>query len=224
MAVLRQHGAASRGQTAGAFALAPQVLRCIEGRVSPMNAASLFKRAVERLGITPERLEARQLPALVAVLSAPLRLYLSQDDTRGLLDEISGLGGERPSSGGRVEIQAEADVSRARQQARAMATALGGSSFVAQRVATAVSELARNIHAYTPGGTIEFETDAARRTLHIRAIDRGPGIDNLDAIMSGGYRSRTGMGLGLRGTKRLVDDMRIETGTGGTRIEAEVLL
>jgi serine/threonine-protein kinase RsbT len=63
-----------------------------------------------------------------------------------------------------------------------------------------------------------------RPRLVIIASDAGPGIPNLDEIMSGRYRSRTGLGAGLLGTKRLVDNFELQTGPSGTHIEVEVAL
>jgi serine/threonine-protein kinase RsbT len=92
-------------------------------------------------------------------------------------------------------------------------------------VATIVSELARNIFMYTDGGTIDLvPTAEGPPRLLVRAVDRGRGIAHLDEVMSGRYRSKTGLGAGLLGTKRLVDRFEIETGPTGTRVEAEVAL
>src|SRR5690606_38912246 len=87
--------------------------------------------------------------------------------------------------------------------------------------ATAVSELARNLYNYTRGGRIEFavEGETVPQLLVVRIEDEGPGIDNLDLILSGRYRSPTGMGLGILGAKRLVDQFDIRSDKpGGTQI------
>jgi serine/threonine-protein kinase RsbT len=77
---------------------------------------------------------------------------------------------------------------------------------------------------YTPGGTIELEPDHRDRAprLIVRAVDQGGGIGNLEEVMAGRYKSRTGLGAGLLGTKRLADRFRIDTGPHGTRIEIGV--
>ena len=110
-----------------------------------------------------------------------------------------------------------------RLAARALCEVLGARRVVIQKVATVVSELARNIFMYATSGAIELVPGARPRpTLLIRATDEGPGIPHLEEVLSGRYRSRTGLGAGLVGTRRLVDRFEIETGPTGTRIEAGV--
>jgi serine/threonine-protein kinase RsbT len=95
-----------------------------------------------------------------------------------------------------------------------------------QKVTTIVSELARNIVLYAKEGSVEVGFVNQQRNSHIviTAVDQGPGIPNLTHIMGGGYQSRTGLGKGLLGTKRLADRFTITTGTQGTSITAEVTL
>jgi signal transduction histidine kinase len=137
---------------------------------------------------------------------------------------------DRPPAAGAalltLEIRHEADVVLARQRARQLAHLLGFDRQDQTRVATAVSELARNAYDYAGGGRVRFELDAEgegtgrRQSLVARVIDAGPGIANLDAVLSGRYVSRTGMGVGLAGTRRLVDRFRVETAAGaGTTVE-----
>jgi serine/threonine-protein kinase RsbT len=94
--------------------------------------------------------------------------------------------------------------------------ALGFSVVGQTRVMTAVSELARNIVQYAGEGEIELSPTSQPPGVEIVARDRGPGIPNLDRIMVGNYRSRLGMGLGLRGVKNLAErfDVRTEIGRG----------
>jgi serine/threonine-protein kinase RsbT len=127
-----------------------------------------------------------------------------------------------PSS---IDITVEADISRARNAARSMCETLGARGFSLQKVTTIVSELARNIQSYAGSGKIELLVkNGAKPRVVIRAVDRGPGIANLAHIMSGEYRSRTGLGRGILGTKRLADQFDITTGSFGTQIVAEVEL
>ena len=62
----------------------------------------------------------------------------------------------------------------------------------------------------------------ARRCVHVEARDQGPGIGNLEEILGGRYKSRSGLGLGILGTKRLADQFRIDSSPAGTRVEVEV--
>ena len=92
------------------------------------------------------------------------------------------------------------------------------------RIATAVSEIARNAFRYAGGGKIEYGFeygwggDLAAAALSIRVQDKGAGINDLDRILEGRYRSSTGMGLGIIGARRLMDDFEIETGGEGTTV------
>jgi signal transduction histidine kinase/CheY-like chemotaxis protein len=129
----------------------------------------------------------------------------------------------RPPPGGlvAVEIRREQDVVLGRQRARQVARLVGFDASEATRVATAVSEIARNAWKYAGGGRIEFSVEADGRgpALAIRVRDAGKGIANLDEILGGRYVSRTGMGIGIVGSRRLVDRFRMETGPGGTLVE-----
>src|SRR5262249_10713489 len=86
---------------------------------------------------------------------------------------------------------------------------------------TAVSEIARNAFMYAGGGKVEFSVEGLRapQLLLVRVSDRGPGIGQLDAILSGRYRSSTGMGLGMLGARRLLDHFEgTSTPDGGTTV------
>jgi len=118
-----------------------------------------------------------------------------------------------------VAIAREQDVVNARQRARQVAELLGFDGQGQTRIATAVSEIARNAFRYASDGRVEFAVEGrtAPQLLLITVHDRGPGIAELPRILHGEYRSRTGMGLGLLGAKRLMDGFDVETSpTGGT--------
>ena len=117
-------------------------------------------------------------------------------------------------------IESELDVVAARQRAREIA---GICSFGLQdqaRISTAISELARNVFNYAGKGRIEFyiEGDTSPQVLKMLIEDEGPGISNIDLVLSGDYQSTTGMGIGLIGAKRLMDQFSIETSKNGTSI------
>lgn len=116
-----------------------------------------------------------------------------------------------------VELKYEHDVVLARQRARQIAEALGFEHQDQVRLATAVSELARNAYQYAGGGKVEFSmTEDKRQMLRACVSDKGKGIPNLNSILNGEYVSQTGMGLGIIGTRRLMDDFKIESGAKGT--------
>lgn len=109
------------------------------------------------------------------------------------------------------DIRFERDVVATRQRARQIAALLGFDAQDQTRIATAVSEIARNAFGYAGGGRAEFTLEDAGTTFAVRIRDRGPGIDGLDDILDGRYRSETGMGKGIIGAKRLMDDFRVDT-------------
>ena len=120
-----------------------------------------------------------------------------------------------------AHIGSELDVVGARQRARQIAALCGFGVQDQVRIATAVSELARNVYNYAGSGKVHFAIDGqtAPQVLSIRIEDQGPGIAQLDQILAGSYRSPTGMGLGILGAQRLMDRCHIHSAPGdGTQI------
>lgn len=125
------------------------------------------------------------------------------------------------ASESRVDVARELDVVAARQRGRELAKALGFSSTEQTLIATAISELARNIVSYAGRGTIELSMaeEAGRRGIRIVASDEGPGIPNVELAMRDGYSTGNSLGVGLPGARRLVDDFDIASKPGaGTRV------
>ena len=121
-----------------------------------------------------------------------------------------------------VPIENEGDVVAVRQRAHRVADLLGFERQDQTRIATAVSELARNAYGYAGGGRAEFILDAATtpQRFAIRISDNGPGIADLQLILDGQYRSPNGMGVGLIGARRLMDTFSINSKPGkGTTVE-----
>jgi serine/threonine-protein kinase RsbT len=123
----------------------------------------------------------------------------------------------------RIQIASEDDIVRARQRARERARELGFGLVDQSRIATAVSELARNVVRYATDGRGEAQLRTLRTPdgvgLEITVSDRGPGIADIDAAMQVGFTSGTGLGMGLPGARRLVDDMEIDSALGrGTNV------
>ena len=125
-----------------------------------------------------------------------------------------------------LRIRQEHDVVAARQRARQIAAAIGFDSTEQTRIATAVSELARNAFMYASGGSIDFgvEGGAPPQLLIITVADSGPGIADVEDVLSGRYRSTTGMGIGISGTRRLMDLFEIETSRSGTTVTVKKIL
>lgn len=127
----------------------------------------------------------------------------------------------------RAEIRYEQDVVSARQRTRQIAALLGFDPQQQTRLATAVSEIARNAFQYGGGGQLEFslEGSTAPQILVINVVDHGRGIQDVDRILNGEYSSKTGMGLGIVGARRLMDRFEIQSSSGaGTRVSMCKLL
>src|ERR1700744_2057366 len=126
-----------------------------------------------------------------------------------------------------LPIEIESDVVAVRQRAHRIAELLGFDRQDQTRIATAVSEIARNAFGYAGGCRAEFavEPGGDHQLFRIRISDKGKGIADLQSILDGQYRSQSGMGLGLLGAKRLMDDFKIETAPGkGTAVELKQVL
>ena len=115
-----------------------------------------------------------------------------------------------------IEIRYEQDLVLTRQRARQIAQLLGFDAQDQTRLATAASEVARNAFQYAQGGRVEFQVQEQSQELTIVIRDRGRGISALQQILDGRYVSSTGMGLGLSGSRRLMDQFEIETSEQGT--------
>lgn len=122
---------------------------------------------------------------------------------------------------GKITIGSESDIVQVRKTVREIAAQAGLSVTDVTRVVTAASELARNIFHYAGTGEMHWhlgQINGARYGIALEFIDQGPGIADVDQAMEMGFTTRGGLGLGLPGAKRLVDDMsvRSEVGRGTT--------
>jgi anti-sigma regulatory factor (Ser/Thr protein kinase) len=118
-----------------------------------------------------------------------------------------------------TDVRGEQDVVLARQRARQIASLLGLDALEQTRLATAVSEIARNAVMYGNGGRLVFELLGDPAMLLVRVSDRGPGIARLQDVLDGRYQSSTGMGLGIVGARRLVERFEMESAPGqGTTV------
>ena len=119
-----------------------------------------------------------------------------------------------------VPIAKELDIVGARQTGRNIANDLGFSSVDQARIATAISELARNIYLYAKKGEITFQQVEGVAPVGGKLIakDNGPGIKDISKSMIDGYSTSGGLGAGLPGVKRLMDDFDIMSSDEGTTI------
>jgi serine/threonine-protein kinase RsbT len=119
-----------------------------------------------------------------------------------------------------VSIHDSADIVRARGAARSLAARIGFGLADQTRLATAVSELTRNVVQYAGAGSCQIAdaSDAAEMRIRIVVEDIGGGIADLDLAMKDGYSTGGGLGAGLPGTRRLMDSFAIESAPGFTRV------
>jgi serine/threonine-protein kinase RsbT len=121
-----------------------------------------------------------------------------------------------------IALENDQDIAVARIQVRQIAAALGFRALDQTRLATVASELARNIVKYGEGGRLivqPTEDGSGRQALRLIFEDKGPGIPNIEEAMSNGFSTGRGLGFGLPGSKRLVDEFKIESEVGrGTRV------
>jgi serine/threonine-protein kinase RsbT len=128
---------------------------------------------------------------------------------------------EHPSQG-KVTIASESDIVVVRKKVREVATILNFGVTDITRIVTAASELARNVFHYADTGVMHWTTfhQSSRTGLELVFIDHGPGITDIEQAMQPGFTTRGGLGLGLPGVKRLMDDMQIVSAvSGGTKVK-----
>jgi serine/threonine-protein kinase RsbT len=122
----------------------------------------------------------------------------------------------------RLPIASEADVAIVRRRSREVASDLQFDPFALAAITTAASELSRNVWRHGGGGyaVIEWVRDADRVGVRLVFVDQGPGILDLELALRGGFSTGRTLGLGLSGSRRLVDEFRIDTAEGaGTTVE-----
>jgi serine/threonine-protein kinase RsbT len=125
----------------------------------------------------------------------------------------------------RVEIKVESDIVAVRQAGRKMARELGFGSADQTRLATAISELARNVIQYAGKGVCIITDESDQKMVKIRVVveDNGPGIPNIKRAMEDGFSTAKGLGSGLLGTKRLVNEFDMESKPGHTKVSFAML-
>jgi serine/threonine-protein kinase RsbT len=113
-------------------------------------------------------------------------------------------------------ITTEDDVVLVRRRARMLAQSRGFDAFASAAMTTATSEITRNVWVHARSGTavIEEVTDGARFGLRLEFRDQGPGIPDIDRVLAGGYSTARSLGLGVSGSRRLVDEFSIESAPG----------
>ncbi len=218
----------SRPSTEKSAPLPDGLTSMLERFVSPISARAMLRAAV----VKAER--ATGAASLVAVLqqlelSSNILILPSQREealaairslmpvARPVIEERASF--EAPAVEESISVvRKESDLNYTRMLAREACSLVGVRGYSAQKVVTAVSELARNIARYVGDGKVRFRIDTDKEQIIIIAEDQGPGIPNLDDVMTGNYRSKTGLGRGLMGVRNLADEFDIQTGSDGTTV------
>ncbi|HEX4962538.1 MAG TPA: ATP-binding protein [Thermoanaerobaculia bacterium] len=212
----------------------------LAGTISSITQRSIFNR-LGGLATTPiQQLTPADRATILSELENSVRLFARSNSsqliasiTKALSAEAGAMAGAAGGGGGgaptmaaprKLPIEQEKDIATARLEAWSEAVRIGLSKFASVKVATAVSELARNIVFYAGNGTVELRSlkdDRGVIGLQIIATDQGPGIPaaKLDEIWAGTYKSQRGMGKGLVAVKKLVDEFQLDTRPGiGTTV------
>jgi serine/threonine-protein kinase RsbT len=195
--------------------------------LSAGTTEQVMRRALRDAGLSPETLDGPAMDRMTPHLERGIKLFVPHDRQERLRAELAmltNLALDLPETR-TIPVRLEDDISEARVAARAICAQSGARPLATQKVTTIVSELARNIVSYTSGGSVELRVlsfDPGR--LRIRAVDAGTGIANLEEILAGRYKSKTGLGKGLLGIKKLAEAFSVQTGATGTRVEVEVAL
>ncbi|WIG96419.1 ATP-binding protein [Myxococcus sp. SDU36] len=211
------------------------LLRVLQRFMSETAARWVLRGAVESLRLSLDTATAADLPRILEALEPATRQFVDPSVRPRMMTQLraqlaTAAGPERAATSSSVELRGttylvrkEADASHARLAARMLCESLGGRGYECQKVATAVSELARNQISHAGGGTIQLVPQLApKRLLRVSAEDSGQGIPDLERVLSGTYKRKTG--LGLLGVKRLADRFDVRTGPKGTQVDFEVWL
>ncbi len=209
-------------------AAARRLIDAIGRHVGQIAAQTIVETSCWRAHTLPVSLKLEELPALAPELEKGVRLFVKEPAKLQLcLREISHVVARQRTQISaprtvKVPIVEERHLLDARGLARELAVDLGFSFAEQTQIATVVSELVRNILLYAGTGMLTLTGQSSPRpSLQVVAEDQGPGIADLESVLSGQRRSRTGMGLGLRGSRNLMDEFEIVTSPGkGVRVTA----
>ncbi len=200
----------------------------LEGYLTRGTSVGLLRAALRIRGWLEHDLESRGPDeSLLKRIESQLRVFVPEETRRqACLQELRALTpagcwpGPQATDTVTIPVREDADVVRARNSAREMAREVGFVHTEQIKIATAVSEIARNIVRYAGEGLIRLRAlDAPCAGVEIAADDGGPGITDLEAVLGGEFKSKTGMGLGLRGSRRLMDDFQVRSAPGeGTHV------
>ena len=198
-----------------------RLLEILHAYMSPILARSIISLSVNWAGVELKNILSGDVDRFLEELTKGIKLYVPEGPHQEqCLEKISELFSEtrtedRDDSLARfVAIREESDIVTARSVGRQVCLELGFPLTLQVRVATAISELARNIVQYAAKGEIVISATCDPPCIEIVARDEGPGIEDIDAVMSDTYQSTRGMGIGLKGTRNMMDDFSISSTPG----------
>lgn len=224
------------GVAGSGAAVRGKVQKCLQLYLSRISSNLVLGRACSRCGVTPRSIETSHLPRLIAQIEPLLGGHLSRLEIRETLKGLRALKNQQPRDPSAesvaegeeqiIEVSREEHIDAARTAALRLCRDTGLGNVDAVKVATVVSELARNICQYAGKGSITLVVlEHPRPGVRVIAADQGPGIGHLGDVVGGRWRSKTGMGLGLAGSRRLMSTFDIQTERGkGTCVTAEKFL
>jgi serine/threonine-protein kinase RsbT len=213
-----------------------EVIGALKGYFSESIAKVLLASTLRRANLRDAPRGEAGLPEAIDALERVLPTYIVDEQRRAeCVSRLRGLappyrGSIVPRAARRalsiastaVRVATSEDLSNAREVGRDIATRMGFSALDQMKISTAISELARNILQYASAGEVTLAGIVApRRGIEIVANDNGPGIADVAAVLSPSFRSATGMGMGLKGTRRLMDLFEVQSRVGiGTTVLA----
>lgn len=219
------------------------VLEVLRGYFSAPIAKAIVSTTLKKVA-PGKALDAQSLPVVCEALERVLPAYISDSTKRSAcvsaLRHMSGAKAESHAPGAesdqarlpdsvtttRVHVRTEEDAANAADVGKDLCRTLGFSDLDQTKVATIIAELARNILHYAKTGEVAVSVlSTPRRGIEVIAKDKGPGITNIDLVMSTQFKSKTGMGMGLKGSKRIMDffDLQSTVGEGTTVVVRKFL-
>jgi serine/threonine-protein kinase RsbT len=225
-----------------------ELVEALKQYFSAPIARALLTSTLRHARLDGAAIHRRAIPEVVTALERTLPMYIADAARRGeclgrlrklvpreadtTVDKSTPrsagrLAVSKPTSGASTVLQIVTadDVANACEVGRDLARRVGFPHLQQTKIATAIAELARNILLYAVAGEVRIAAiDVPRPGVEVSATDEGPGIADLELVMSKSYRSRTGMGMGLKGSKRLMDIFEIESSTRGTTVLARKFL
>jgi serine/threonine-protein kinase RsbT len=202
-----------------------RVLSVLRRYAPESTARVLLLRACLEHELSPHDLTAAQLAQILPRLSNKARIAIGARRSDALIAALGALTQDRVvETRHEIEIRDEHDARRARLLVRSACEDAGAEKLVGLKIATGLSELTRNILSYAGSGVVQIAILETPRRVRVEARDHGPGIADVELVLSGRYKSRTGLGRGLLGTKKMSDVFEIRSDPSGTHVVFEMLL